>query len=186
MTRPRCPKCHKYYVTQMFEQRPLPSRTADAIMRSLRREPAPLSPYRRYSCDICGHRWAVLVTAVTQPPKLPTATEPVWSARTIPTGSPSYARAPSRSGATYPGGRSGTLMAAHPAASQRLRRAAASNSTVAYRVPTQRATYPAHLAATSASVAVDIAEVPVPLDMEPLDEAPTSRWQELWRFILPS
>ena len=186
MTRPRCPKCQKYYVTQTFEQRPLPSRTADTIVRSLRRDPAQVAPYRRYSCDICGHRWTVLITAATQPPKLMAASESAWRGRTMPTGTPSLASVPSRSGATYPGGRSGTLMDAHPGASQRMRRAAAADSTTAYRTLAPGAASSARLATAPAFAAADLAEVPVPLDIESWDEAPTSRWQELWRFILPS
>ena len=188
MTRPRCPKCQKYYVTQTFEQRPLPSRTANAIKRSLRRELPPIAPYRRYVCDICGHRWAVLVAAAAAlAPPLAAASEPAWRGRTISAGVPFPEPVPSRSGATYPGGRSGTLMDAHPGASQRLRRrepagsAPAANRPLAYSAASS-----ARMSMARMPAAAGLAEELDPERMETPDDARISRWQELWRFILPS
>lgn len=61
MTRPRCPKCQKYYVTLMPEQRPVPARIVAAVTQTIGLTEPVISPYRRYQCDICGHRWAILV-----------------------------------------------------------------------------------------------------------------------------
>jgi hypothetical protein len=84
-------------------------------------------------------------------------------------------------------------MDAHPAASQRLRRSEPADSatttyqtTVYHRALAKEAVSSAWMATAPTLATADLAEVPVPLDMEMLDDAPTSRWQELWRFILPS